>query len=361
MIFIYLILVTTFATTWALVAFRRFHGSYTCDDTNSGVQKVHATDTPRVGGVSLFVGLSLSFAGTVFAHQSTTYIVESMIWCSLPLFLAGLAEDITKNISPLTRLVAANVSALLAGVWLNAWLISVEVDPLDVWMSSSRLLVIAVTCFAVSGLSHAFNILDGFNGLTAGAGLIILGGFALVAQNSGDNAVSFSCLAMMAAIFGFLCFNYPLGKIFLGDGGAYLIGFWISVLAVLITNRDPSLSKWFPVVVCSGILSEMAITIIRRIFISRTPLGAPDNRHMHQLIFNAILKFRCGQSPVLDRTWQTNAKVAPFVWAYTLLATGVGIKFSTDAYSLKVSALALFLLYVVTYISLSVYVRRRAP
>lgn len=100
---------------------------------------------------------------------------------SLPGFLSGLPEDLTKKVGVKVRLLSIMISAGLAGFFLNAWLGSVQILGIDNLMMAYPFVVAAITCFAVGGAANAFNIIDGYNGLSSMVAVIILSGIAYVA------------------------------------------------------------------------------------------------------------------------------------------------------------------------------------
>ena len=123
------------------------------------------------------------------------------------------------------RLLATVASAGLAGYLLNAWLSSVQIFGIDNLILAYPFVAIAITCFAVGGVANAFNIIDGYYGLAAMVAVIILSGIAYLAFQVSDHSIMITALAMIGALLGFLVWNYPRSLIFLGDGGAYLVGF----------------------------------------------------------------------------------------------------------------------------------------
>src|SRR5258708_21336903 len=100
--------------------------------------------------------------------------------------------------------------------------------------------------FAVGGVANSINIIDGYNGLAAGHAVIVLAAMAWVSALVGDDFLFISTLAMIGALLGFLAWNYPEGKIFLGDGGAYLLGFWLAENSVLLAVLPPDGSPCLP-------------------------------------------------------------------------------------------------------------------
>jgi UDP-N-acetylmuramyl pentapeptide phosphotransferase/UDP-N-acetylglucosamine-1-phosphate transferase len=151
-----------------------------------------------------------------------------------------------------------------------------------------------VTCFIVGGITHSVNIIDGLNGLASGSVVIMLTGVALLAWQAGDSVVLQLCLAGIAACSGFMIFNFPSGRIFLGDGGAYLGGFWLAECAVLLLVRNPSASGWAALLACFYPVWETVFSMYRRRVMRGTAVGRPDRVHLHQLVFRRLICTRVG-------------------------------------------------------------------
>ena len=102
------------------------------------------------------------------------------------------------------------------------------------WIVSFPVGAALVTVFVVAGVANSLNIIDGFNGLSSMCGVLILSCLCYVAAVVGDTLVMQLALAGIGAIFGFFVWNFPAGLIFLGDGGAYFVGFYVAELAILL-------------------------------------------------------------------------------------------------------------------------------
>lgn len=343
--------------TLLVVRYSHLHDHITADHDTLGVQKFHTSPVPRIGGVGLAVGLAGALASRYFLNPDIGRFGLLLLACALPAFAMGFLEDITKRIGVKTRLLATAISALLAGYLLNAWINSLQILGLDTLMQHYPLLAIAFTCFAVAGVANAFNIIDGYNGLSGMVGLIILGGISYVAFQLGDHAIMIAAFAMMGAILGFLMWNYPRGLIFLGDGGAYLVGFWIAELSVLLTVRHEEVSKWFPLLLCFYPIFETLFTIYRRMVISRSHPGMPDASHLHQIIYKRVVRWAVGSSAPVDKMIR-NALTAPYLWVLTSFTVIPAVLFWRDAWLLQIFVVLFAIFYVVLYQRL---VRFQAP
>ncbi len=311
-------LVCLFVTLW-IVRSSHVHGRFTADSDLTGVQKFHTVAVPRVGGIGIVLGVFIALSARYFQNTEVATFGLLLLLSALPAFLSGLTEDITKKVGVKIRLLATVLSAGLAGYFLNAWLSSVQILGIDDLMLAYPLAAIAITCFAVGGVANAFNIIDGYNGLSSMVAVIILAGIAYVAFQVGDSAILIAALAMIGALAGFLVWNYPRGLIFLGDGGAYLIGFWIAELSVLLTARHPEVSKWFPLLLCFYPIFETLFTIYRRVVLKRVHPGMPDASHLHQLIYMRIVRWAIASNDDETKT-QQNAMTSPYLWVLALLS-----------------------------------------
>jgi len=278
------ILIGSFGVCALVILTQRWHGRLSLDHDLQAVQKLHHNPVPRIGGLGLLVGLLIAVAGGYLVNGQSYPTTLIMLVCAVPVFLAGLIEDLTKSVSIRTRLYASFISASLAVWLLDAKLTDVDVPIVDDLLSMPAVSV-AFTVFAVGGVTHSINIIDGLNGLAAGAVSIMLAGLAGLAWVHGDLLVMRLCLWGIAAIVGFMLLNYPFGRIFLGDGGAYLAGFWLAECAVLLLVRNPESSTWAVLLSCCYPVWETVFSIYRRRVRDGVNTGQADLGHLHQLLY----------------------------------------------------------------------------
>ena len=328
--------------------YKHIHERFTSDDDLTGVQKFHAKAVPRIGGLGIMMGLMVGFLSRYLSDQKVGGFGLLLVCSALPAFVLGFLEDITKRVSVNIRFMGSVISASLAGYLLDAWLSSLQVFGLDNLMVAFPSLAVVVTCFAVTGLANAFNIIDGYNGLTSMVGVIILSGVAYVAFQLHDIDVMVAAIAMIGAVSACFFFNYPRGLIFLGDGGAYLIGFWVAELSVLLTARHPEVSKWFPLLLCCYPVLETLFTIYRRIWVHGTSPGLPDATHMHQMIYRRVVKWSVGSTDPLHLLIR-NSLTAPYLWGLTLLSVIPAVLFWNNVWILRLFTLIFAITYVYLY------------
>jgi UDP-N-acetylmuramyl pentapeptide phosphotransferase/UDP-N-acetylglucosamine-1-phosphate transferase len=269
---------TSFLLSVLIVLTKKLHGSATMDFSH-GVQKFHTTPTPRVGGLPIFIGLSVAWFNSTIEIK---HLVTPILIAGLPAFLFGLAEDITKTVGVLARLLATMASGLLAW-WLTDYSLSrVDVWGID-WLLKYTLISVVFTSFAVGGVANAINIIDGFNGLASTMSTLAFAGFAVIAWSVGDETLASLAIILAACVWGFFWVNWPFGKLFLGDGGSYFVGFALAWVAVLLIERNPSVSPFAALLVCIHPVSEVLLSIFRRKIKKMNP-GHPDRLHFHSIV-----------------------------------------------------------------------------
>lgn len=339
---------SSLVVTLLVVRYSHLHDHITADHDTHGVQKFHTSPVPRVGGLGLVVGLAAALAARAFQSPEVGSFGLLLLACAMPAFCMGFLEDLTKRVGVKTRLLATVAAAGLAGYVLNAWVSSLQILGVDALMHTYPWIAIVFTCLAVAGVANAFNIIDGYNGLTGVVGIIILGGISYVAFQLGDHAIMIAAFSMIGAILGFLVWNYPRGLIFLGDGGAYLVGFWIAELSVLLTVRHHEVSKWFPLLLCFYPIFETLFTIYRRVVISRAHPGMPDAAHLHQIIYKRVVRWAVGSSAPMDKMVR-NALTAPYLWVLTSFTVIPSVLFWREAWLLQFFVGLFVLMYVLLY------------
>ena len=319
-------------------------------DRSTGVQKFHVRPTSRLGGVAIVLGV---FAGVLITqdHQAL-----ALALCAVPVFAGGLVEDMTHRVGPTARLVLALVSASASYTWLGIGVHHTDVWPVD-QLLTLPLAGYFITMLVVAGFTNGVNIIDGFHGLAAGTATIMMTSFLVMALQAGDAFMVQLCGLSIACVLGFLCLNWPRGRIFLGDAGAYLLGFWVVEVGLLLVIRNPGISPMAPVVVGIFPLIETLFSMYRRKFVRNNPVNAPDALHLHTLIYRRLVSSP-SRHQTEDLKNRANSRVA---WYFWIPAAGFGaaaVFFKTNTPIL----LALMLAYLGSYLWLyRRLVRLRAP
>ena len=333
----------SFAMAILLVSTQNLHGPLSMD-SSMGIQKVHTNPTIRVGGIAIVVGVLAAALAGGYRQQS---LLWPLLLSSIPAFAFGLTEDLTKRVSVRARLLATMACGVLGWAITGLSITNVNVPVID-WFLGITLVSVAFTAFAVGGIANAINIIDGFNGLAAGTAAIILVSFALIAKMFGDAELVFTSLIVAAAVLGFGVINWPFGKIFLGDGGAYFVGFAVAWLAVLMLARHTQISAWAPMMVCAYPVLEVGYSILRRRRRQLSP-GKPDRLHLHSLIKRRMVRRWLPGSSALLR----NSATGSVMWVAALLPAVIAVQLPTNTYALAIGFTAAGFLYSALYARLT--------
>lgn len=280
---VFLSLVST--TICALLIFLAQYSSNLAGSVRNlcAVQSAHQRPTARVGGVSIFLTVILSLA-LVPEDLARDYLY--LLLATSFLFIAGLREDLGVHVSPAKRLLAAFFASLLMIVFLGAWIPRADISGLD-YLLEYWWVGIPITLIVTAGLANAFNLIDGVNGLAAVTAMIASVAMTIIAYKAGFHDMSILTAMLTVIILGFFILNFPFGRIFLGDAGAYSIGFILSWLGVIILLNSPQVTPWALLLILFWPVIDTCLAIYRRMRKTHNTM-APDRLHMHQLVMRGL-------------------------------------------------------------------------
>ncbi len=286
-------------------------------DKVAGIQKFHTQSTSRLGGLGICLGMVCGIWLSSKYFPNDSLLGWWLLLISSPVFVGGLVEDLTHRVTPRARLLLACLSSAFVYFVFQVGVSRTDIPPIDELLPVPGVALV-ITMLVVAGFINAVNIIDGFHGLASGAVIIMLLGLSGLALFVNDGLVFRLCLVTASATLGFAIWNWPLGKIFLGDGGAYLLGLWVVELGLLLPHRSIDISPMAPVLVGVYPLLETLYSMYRRRFVRSHPINHPDALHLHTLIYRRLIL-----SPAVDKTNKdknrANAKVALMVWGFVLV------------------------------------------
>lgn len=321
---------------------RRIHWLAGGSSNLTAKQATHTRMTPRIGGLAIFIAIAATLPLTPEAIGRNYAI---FVVCASLLFLVGLAEDLGFNVSPRKRLAAAAISSILVIVSLNVWLPRADVPLLDDWMWHWAVGV-PLTLLVTTGVANGFNLIDGVNGLASFTAITAAVALALIADAGNYSVMVHLAMMLAAAVFGFAILNYPLGLVFLGDGGAYTLGFTLSWFAVAVLINVPTASAWAMLLVVFWPVFDTLLAIWRR----RRKRGssmAPDRLHVHQLVMRALEIHVLGRRRRHIANPLTTLILAPAIIA----PPAVGVMFWDRPAMAFLSVLAFAVLYSAAYVA----------
>jgi len=298
--------------------------------------------------VAIFVGF---IAAWLFSQAPVAKLLGSMLIAGLPAFAAGLTEDFTKRVGIRDRLLATMFSGILAW-WLTGYSLNhIHIGAVDFFLAYLPV-SLAFTAFAVGGVANSINIIDGLNGLATGTIMICFSAFAFMAWQAGDVELAQLCVLCVIVAGGFLVANFPFGKIFMGDGGAYLLGFMLAWVAVMLPLRNPGISVWAPLLVCSYPVLETGFSMWRRHHRSGQHPGQADSLHLHSLMYSRVARFVFrGVKPQL-----INSLTCLFIWPIPIVCSMIAILWFSNTTVMMISFIGCAFVYRLIYLRLTQFV-----
>ncbi|MFC6639883.1 hypothetical protein GV827_22010 [Sulfitobacter sp. JBTF-M27] len=280
----------------------------------TAVQAMHDAPTPRIGGIAIFSAFALS---GVFAPTELSQPYRDFILATSFLFCVGLLEDLGIHISPWKRLLACVIASLLVIWLLGVWLPRLGIPGIDSRMGL-WFIGVPVTLLITAGVANGFNLIDGVNGLASGTSLVAALAFAAIAHQAAYPHMVSLALMLAAGIFGFFLLNFPFGLVFLGDAGAYTIGFVLSWFGISILLNAPDASPWAIFLTVFWPIADTLLAMVRR---RRRVQGSmvPDRLHVHQLVMRALEIYILGRRRRRFANPLSTVLLAPFVIAPPLV------------------------------------------
>jgi len=265
------------------------------DDPMLSERKIHTRRIPRLGGLAIYIAFLLTYAimgKVVIQANYTPYAaavfseqMESILIASFLIVLMGIFDDIS-SIKPwkkfLIQVLAAVIVVFRGDFVVNYFTFIVDIKlPTYVAQIFTVLWIVTIT--------NAINLSDGLDGLAGGISFIGLMTMVVVAlldpAASASTMVIMICLILAGAIFGFLPFNLPPARIFMGDSGAQFIGFMIGTISVLGYKQAAFTSFFVPVMILAVPLFDTLFAFARRLF-HNVPASAADANHIHHRVFH---------------------------------------------------------------------------
>lgn len=241
----------------------------------SNERKVHQGARP-IGGLALFGGFLLG-GGPLLVWSKE---VASIILGSGAIAGLGLLDDL-RGLGAKTRLLVQCLTALIPTLWGGIWVRSTIVGGLNLELGSWG---IPLTILWLVGVTNALNFLDGLDGLAAGSSAIFAGFIALFAWRAEDLATLLLALALLGGIAGFLRYNLYPARLFLGNEGAYALGFLVGVLVLEPFGPEfgpiSGLPLLAPILLLGLPIADTLFAIGRRLRAGRS-IFAPDRGHIH--------------------------------------------------------------------------------
>jgi UDP-N-acetylmuramyl pentapeptide phosphotransferase/UDP-N-acetylglucosamine-1-phosphate transferase len=301
-------------------------------------QRIHLNETPRLGGFIFILSL-IGFLTQCHLGEGAA-ILNLMLISLIPAILVGLKEDLFHDVKPVLRLISLFfVGYLFLSIYTGPLPNITEVH----FLSKLLLLQGGISLFYILGMvgvANGMNLIDGVNGLCVAATLSMLTTILFLSYKTGDTAMLAVTFSLILLLIPFMLFNFPFGKIFLGDLGAYSLGLMASMLTIILFGRHPELSPYAAALILIYPVTEIVFTILRRLFRGKS-IFKPDKLHLHLKLFYFLLhqsSYKKIANPLVTLALSS-------LWTFPLL----GIPWT---YQKSLFAIVTIVLFVVLYLSI---------
>lgn len=284
-------------------------------NTLKQIQDIHIGNPSRLGGLIIYL---IFFGYEIIFLRNNDFI----LWISLAIIIPAVCEDIRILINPLIRLVIILTSCFFVVFYLPNMPVF-DFGILNLVFNNKIFQIIFFT-LAMATVTNGVNIIDGTNGLSAFSILSIFACLLFLGFYVNDQDLVNTCLFIMTLVIGFLVFNYPFGKIFLGDTGSYFLGFFASYIVLSVFAKYPELPTWCAVSILFYPTLEVIFSYFRKILQKKSPFY-PDNKHLHLKIFFLLSRGQLNGNlsnalvaPFLSIVWLTPLALLPFSLQYPI-------------------------------------------
>ena len=300
------------------------------------VQRTHKNEVSRLGGLVIY----LYFWIIYFLDFTQDSLFLNLLISSIPFVLISFKEDMFHNTTPKNRLIAMVISCLIFFYINPIYFPVIEIPYIGKIISLYPISIIFFT-FSILVVMNGMNFIDGMNGLCGFTSSVILIVLIFLSNTYYDDQTIKLSYMYLAPMLIFLIFNFPFGKLFFGDMGAYFYGYLISILIINFFGRHENLLSWMAVLILFYPCMELLFSFIRKIKSNTNPFN-PDNRHLHSIIFQNFLKYKYSKEKA--NFFSTLALL--FFWIYP-----VSIKFIVldDIYSILGLLFIAFISYLIFY------------
>ena len=305
--------------------------------TYQSKQRLHQDEVPRIAGLIMYIFLTILALFSIESHYLNVILVSA-----LPMVLIGSKEDLFHNTSPKLRLIMMTISAGLFIYLLPTNLPEIDFPVINQILSIGFMKELFFM-FSILVIINGNNLIDGVNGNMALTNIIQLCVIAILASTVNDSHMIEVCLVLMLPLIIFLMFNFPLGKIFSGDAGAYFYGFAISASVIYLFGKHDQLLSWNAILILIYPSMELLFSFIRKKFFENKSAFTADAKHLHSLIFRYINKqnSRCNNNSVVI------FYLLPFIAAPLLTYL-----IHEDIFAILFVIFVLFALYIIMYLYL---------
>ena len=240
----------------------------------------HSRPTSRLGGLAVCLSIII-----ISIHKGSWHLEIAI--SAFPIFAVGLMEDLGWPLKPKIRLAVGALSASIFVFFKRHYINDVDIVWVNLVLSVTPI-ALAFTVFCIVGLINALNFIDGVNGLASSKTLTASLALVWLSTTYNEPNLTFLGVAIFSSSLGLFMLNYPKGRIFLGDAGAYTMGFLLAVSLITLKSKHPEISAWSILLVIFWPIADVAHSIFRR-RLKKTRSDRPDYMHLHHVIMRSLM------------------------------------------------------------------------
>ena len=336
-----LFLVAAFGSGVLTPLLRRFCERYGLLDASLDHRRIHQKAVPRLGGVAIFIPIAVALSSLVLVHNLLTQTLRtelkpilSVMICGLLVLLIGVYDDLRGANATIKFVSLGCVTTLFYALGGRIEGLSI---PLVGQVTLHPIVGFALTLLWVVGITNAFNLIDGVDGLATGSALFSSLVLLTTSLIQGNARVAVIALALSGALAGFLRYNFNPASIFLGDSGSLLVGFMLAALSVQGSQKaSTAVAVAIPILAFGLPVVDTGVTIARR-FLSGRPLFKGDREHIHHMLLargwsqTCPVQRRSCHGTRMERCFCSSCRAPVAETITNHLAAGAATKSSTTA------------------------------
>jgi UDP-GlcNAc:undecaprenyl-phosphate/decaprenyl-phosphate GlcNAc-1-phosphate transferase len=278
-------LIAAFSSLMFTPLLRRLCERFGLVDASNDERRVHRTAVPRLGGVAIFLSMALALASLLFVKNVLTQALRGeanhigiVLLCALLILAIGAFDDL-RGLSALIKFVAV-VAVTVLFYWLGGSIEGLSI-PFVGQVILHPIAGFLLTLIWVVGITNAFNLIDGIDGLASGSALFSSLVLLTVSLLQGQASIAVMALALTGALAGFLRYNFNPASIFLGDSGSLFVGFSLAALSIMGSQKaTTAVAVAIPILAFGLPVVDTTVTIGRRL-LSGKPVFKGDREHIH--------------------------------------------------------------------------------
>lgn len=245
-------------------------------------QRLHLDEVPRFGGIIIYL-----FFFVLLIFKFDNELLRLLLLSFLPMAILTIKEDLHYETSPLIRIFFMIVSCVIFTLLMPGNFPTIDIPVVGKWLEVTPI-QISFYVFSMMVIMNGNNLIDGLNGNMTITNIVQLIALCLLSTTVGDSEFLQLCIFLTLPLIIFLPFNFPFGKIFMGDSGAYLYGFINSGLVIYFFGKHNELLSWIAVFILLYPSIELLFSFIRKKFFeNKNPMSA-DAKHLHTLIYKHL-------------------------------------------------------------------------